>query len=69
MYYGMYQVAKYHPEITTFLSAQEYLRRAYGTAVALFTVAGGAQANRIGLMNELVTADLIDALTAEGPRV
>jgi hypothetical protein len=66
MYYGMYQVAKYHPEITTFLTAQEYLRRAYGTAAALFTVAGGAQANQIGLMNEVVTPDLIDALTAEG---
>lgn len=66
MYYGMYEVAKGHPEITTYLPAQEYLRRAYGTAVALFTVAGGAQANQIGLMNEVVTPDLIDALSAEG---
>jgi len=66
MYYGMYQVARYHPEVTTELSAQEYLRRAYGTAVALFTVAGGAQAYQIGLMNEVITPDLLDALEAEG---
>ncbi len=69
MYYGMYQVAKYHPEITTALSAREYLLRAYGTANALFTVPlalVGWSAYQTGLMNELVIADLIADLEAEG---
>jgi hypothetical protein len=53
MYYGMYKVAKYHPEITTLLSATEYFTRAYGTAVAMWTY-GGGQATQVGLMNETV---------------
>lgn len=69
MYYGMYQIAKYHPEIATALHAGEYLRRAYGTAVALYTVPYalvGWSAYYTGLMNELVIVDLIEALEAEG---
>jgi hypothetical protein len=65
MYYGMYKVAKYHPEVTTFLTAQNYLQRAWGTAMALWTF-GGGQATHVGLMNELVIPDIIDALQAEG---
>jgi hypothetical protein len=65
MYYGMYRVAKYHPEVTTLLSAQEYLTRAHGTAMAMFSY-GGGQATQIGLMNEVVIPDVIDALQAEG---
>jgi hypothetical protein len=65
MYYGMYRVAKYHPEVMTLLSAQEYLQRAWGTAMALWTF-GGSQATHVGLMNELVIPDILDALTAEG---
>jgi len=61
----MYQVAKYHPETTTLLSAQEYLRRAHGTAIAMFAY-GGGQATQIGLMNEVVIPDVIDALQTEG---
>lgn len=69
MYYGMYQVAKYHPEITTVLTAREYLLRAYGTANALFTVPlalTGWSAYYTGLMNEMVIPDLIADLAAEG---
>lgn len=69
MYEGMYRVAKHYPQITTVLTAQEYLRRAYGTAIALFTVPlqlTGWSAYRTGLMNELVIADLIKELEAEG---
>ncbi len=66
MYYGMYQVAKYHPEITTYLTADQYLERAWGTAVALYTVVGGAEARSIGLMNEMITVDVLNALAAEG---
>ena len=65
MYYGMYQVAKYHPEITTTLAATNYLIRAYGTANALWNF-GGSQATQVGLMNELVIVDLINSLQAEG---
>ena len=65
-YYGMYEVARFHPEITTALSAQEYLQRAWGTAVAQYTVAGGTQATQIGLMNERITPSVITALQAEG---
>jgi hypothetical protein len=65
MYYGMYRVAKYHPEVTTYLTAQNYLQRAWGTAMALWTF-GGGQATHVGLMNEVVIPDIIDALQAEG---
>lgn len=65
MYYGMYQVAKNHPEITTALSADEYLQRAWGTAMALWSY-GGGQATQVGLMNEVVIPDVIAALQTEG---
>jgi hypothetical protein len=65
MYYDMYRVAKYHPEVTTVLSATEYLQRAWGTAMAMWTF-GGGQATQIGLMNELVISDVIASLDAEG---
>ena len=69
MYEGMYRVAKYYPQITTALTAEEYLRRAYGTAIALFTVPldlTGWSAYQTGLMNELVIEDLIKELESEG---
>ena len=69
MYFGMYRVAKHRPEITCALSAHEYLRRAYGTAVAMFTIPYEIErwsAYQTGLYNELVIVQLIDALYAEG---
>jgi Family of unknown function (DUF5695) len=65
MYYGMYRVAKYHPEIITALNAQDYLLRAWGTAMAMWNF-GGGQATHVGLMNEVVIPDMIDALQLEG---
>lgn len=65
MYYGMYQVARYHPEVTTALTANEYLQRAWGTAMALWSY-GGSQATEVGLMNEVVIPDVITALNTEG---
>ena len=65
MYYGMYKVAKYHPEVATVLSANEYLKRAYGTAMALWSF-GGGQATHVGLMNEVVIPNLLDDLHAAG---
>jgi hypothetical protein len=58
-------VAKFHPEITTLLSATEYLTRAYGTAAAMWTY-GGGQATQVGLMNEVVIPDLLDDLHSAG---
>ncbi len=65
MYYEMYRVAKLHPEMTTYLSAQTYLTRAWGTAMAMWSY-GGGQATQVGLMNEMVIPNLISALQAEG---
>ena len=71
-YFGMYQVAKRHPQITTALAAEDYLTRAYGTALALFTVPNKIvkwSAYETGFYNELVIVDLIEALDAEGRHV
>ncbi len=68
MYFGMYRVAKHHPEITTSRDANEYLRRAYGTALAMFTIPFEVErwaAYQTGLYNELVIPDILAALDAE----
>jgi hypothetical protein len=69
MYFGMYRVAKHFATIKTALSSIDYLRRAYGTAVAMFTIPYEIErwsAYQTGLYNELVIPDVIDALEAEG---
>src|SRR5262249_16699791 len=69
LYHSMYRVAKNYPQIKTGLPAAEYLRRAYGTARALFTVPMEIEhwsAYRTGLYNERVIVDLISDLQAEG---
>lgn len=69
MYHSMFRIAKNYPEIKTLLPAEEYLRRAYGTAVALFTVPMQVErwsAYRTGLYNELVIVNLIKDLEAAG---
>ena len=69
MYHAMYRIAKNHPQIKTALPAAEYLKRAYGTAVALFTVPMQVEkwsAYRTGLYNERVIVDLIADLRSEG---
>ena len=71
MYYGMYRVAKDHPQVKTLMNAREYLHRAYGTAHAMFTVPMEIErwsAYRTGFYNELVIVDLIDELRANGMR-
>ena len=71
MYFSMYRVAKHHPHIKTTLSAENYLRRAYGTALAMFTVPLEVErwsAYGTGLFNELTIEHVIDALNAEGMR-
>jgi hypothetical protein len=69
MYYQMYRLAKNYPHIKTKLAAQDYLRRAHGTAKAMFTVP--LEIRRwspygTGFYNEVVIPSLIDALEAEG---
>ncbi|MGH7447788.1 MAG: DUF5695 domain-containing protein, partial [Longimicrobiales bacterium] len=69
MYHGMYRIAKHNPQIRTALSAQDYLRRAYGTAVAMFTIPWEIErwsAYQTGLYNELVIPDVVSALEEEG---
>ena len=69
IYLSMYKIAKLYPHIQTYLSADEYLKRAYGTAMALFTVPKkiiGWSAYETGLYNELVTEDLIKELFEAG---
>jgi len=66
----MYRIAKYHPEIKMAMTADQYLRRAYGTAFAMFTVPhqvwNGWSAYDTGFYNEVVLPDLIDALDTNG---
>ncbi|HOP59836.1 MAG TPA: DUF5695 domain-containing protein [Candidatus Saccharicenans sp.] len=69
LYHRMYQVARLHPEIKTELAADEYLRRAYRTAIAYFTVpleVEGWSAYETPTMNEIVMNDLLRALEREG---
>lgn len=69
LYHRMYQVARLHPEIKTELTAEEYLRRAYRTAIAYFTVpleVEGWSAYETPTMNEIVMNDLLRALEREG---
>ena len=38
LYFNMYRIATQNPDLTQCLDADGYLERAYGTAVAFFTV-------------------------------
>lgn len=69
LYYRMYQIAKFYPDRVKYLDASGYLERAYGTAVAYWTVPNEIEkwsADAVGTMNEAVIPDLIDALDHEG---
>ena len=71
MYFSLYRVARHHPHIATAMRAMDYLRRAYGTALAMFTIPWEVErwsAYGTGLYNELVIEHVIDALEAEGMR-
>jgi hypothetical protein len=67
IYLAMHRIARDHPAIPTKLSARDYLVRAYGTAVAMFTVPlriDGWSAYKTGFYNECVIPELIEALRA-----
>lgn len=65
LYYSMYQIADRYPTLVHYLDKAEYLERAYGTAIAFFTVPMEIvkwSAYETGTYNELIIPDLIRAL-------
>jgi len=71
LYYRMYQIARFYPDMIAHLSAAEYLERAYRTAVAYWTVPMEVEkwsADSVGTMNEAFIPELIESLEQEGRR-
>jgi hypothetical protein len=71
LYYRMYQIARFHPERSMHLTAEQYLERAFRTAVAYWTVPDQVErwsADEVGTMNEAFIPELIDTLEDEGKR-
>jgi len=69
LYYNMYLIAKDYPAMVHYLDAAGYLARAYGTAIAFFTVPMEIvkwSAYETGTYNELVIPDVIRALEENG---
>ncbi len=69
LYYRMYQIARFYPDMIAHLSAAEYLERAYRTAVAYWTVPMEVEkwsADSVGTMNEAFIPELIESLEQEG---
>ncbi len=69
MYFRMYQIALFFPQIKMTHSKQVYLERAYRTAVNMFTLPlelDDWSAYKTGLYNELVIPEIIDALSENG---
>ncbi|MBA7684260.1 hypothetical protein ES703_92651 [subsurface metagenome] len=69
LYYRMYQIAKFYPDMKTELTKDQYLTRSYKTAIAYFTVPLAVRrwsAYQTGTMNEVIINDLLKALDDEG---
>jgi len=69
LYYYMYLVARNYPSMVHSLDAAGYLQRAYGTAIAFFTVPMEIvkwSAYETGTYNEVVIPDLIRELEENG---
>ncbi|MBB4371901.1 hypothetical protein GGD63_004702 [Bradyrhizobium sp. cir1] len=69
IYLAMHRIARDHPAIPTRQSARDYLVRAYGTALAMFTVPMRVvmwSAYGTGFCNEVVIPELVSALTTAG---
>jgi len=69
LYLRMYQIARSYADIEMDLPPEEYLRRAFGTARAFFTIPWEVtewSAYKTGTYNELVIPELIDELDAAG---
>jgi hypothetical protein len=71
LYYRMFQIARFYPDTVKYLTADEYLERAYRTAVAYWTVPMQVEkwsANSVGTMNEAFLPELIQTLEEEGEK-
>lgn len=69
LYWSMYQIAKRYPELSRYADKNEYLQRAYGTALAFYTYPWQIahwSANELGNYNELIISDLITELDRVG---
>jgi len=70
LYFHMYEIAQHYPGMTKYLDKAGYLQRAYGTAMALFTIPDMIypvhEAIKWSSYNELLIINLIDALYREG---
>ena len=80
LYYCMYKMAKLYPELMEYADAEEYLQRAYGTAMAFYRVPYSINMSprywtfsgwcdwsyKLGVFHERVLVDIIDALQNEG---
>lgn len=69
MYYRLYQIGKFYPEMLKWKTSAQYLELAYHTTVAYWTVPFATRnwsANSVGTMNEACIEDLIYALEEEG---
>lgn len=80
LYYCMYKVAKLYPSLMEYATADEYLRRAYGTAMAFYNVPYSINMSKkywafsgwcdwsykLGVFHERVLIDIIKALESEG---
>ncbi len=71
LYYRMFQIARFYPEKVKYLNAEQYLERAYHTAIAYWTVPNEIEkwsANEVGTMNEAFIPELIRTLEEEGKK-
>jgi hypothetical protein len=71
LYWSMYQIAGYYPELVHYLTKEEYLERAYGTALAFYTYPkqiANWSTNELGHYNELVIPKIIGELEAAGQK-
>jgi hypothetical protein len=71
LYYRMYHIAKFYPQMVKHLDAAIYLERAFRTADAYWTVPNAVEkwsANAVGTMNEAFIPELIDTLEREGKK-
>ncbi|HEX3876708.1 MAG TPA: DUF5695 domain-containing protein, partial [Bryobacteraceae bacterium] len=69
MYYRLYQIGKFYPQMLKWKTSAEYLELAYRTTVAYWTVPFETRnwsANSVGTMNEACIEDLIYSLEQEG---
>ena len=71
LYWSMYQIAKNYPELSHYADKNEYLERAYGTALAFYTYPWQIahwSANELGNYNEMVIAEVINELDRVGQK-